>query len=338
MNSASVNKLRKTILLLSSTGILIFMAACFDEVYVLSIGDVGYSEEELLGLNSASRLKLAEITAFGLAVSQEDTDRILTPLLDKTRNQALIKQLAAERFVEASSINEPELRTHYSTNPSVELLVRHILFFSERWRPTSHRDNARQKAEAALQRIESGDLFSEIAAELSEEPGAEGRQGLLKPGRKGSWVSEFWDTAVALELNSISSVTETQYGFHILRLEGRTEIPFEEIRPSVVLQVAELIGFRKEIPSKLTLEEAISSGITIPDEISNRLTRNWREQTLRWATFLGFKNGLSNEEIKHLAQIALGSTGQNATIARNQLNDAGDLLRTAYPMSDQLNP
>ena len=156
----------------------------------------------------------------------------------------MVKQLAAERFVEASSVSEPELSAHYSTNPSVELVVRHILFFSERWQPESHRDNARNKAEMALLRIEAGDVFPEIAAELSEEPGAEGRQGLLKPGRDGSWVSEFWNAAVALEVNSISSVTETQYGFHILRLEGKTEIPFEEVRPSVVLQVADLMGFR----------------------------------------------------------------------------------------------
>jgi virulence-associated protein VagC len=314
------------------------MTACFDKVYVLSIGDIGYSEEELLGLSSAGRLKLAEITAFGLAVSREETDRILTPLLDKTLNRALVKQLAAERFVEASSISEPELSAHYSTNPSVELVVRHILFFSERWQPASHRDNARNKAEMALLRIEAGDVFPEIAAELSEEPGAEGRQGLLKPGRDGSWVSEFWNAAVALEVNSISSVTETQYGFHILRLEGKTEIPFEEVRPSVVLQVADLMGFRNEVPSKLTLEEAIAAGMTIPDEISNELTRDWQEQTLRWATFLGFENGLSNEEIKSLAQIALGSTGQNATIARNQLNDARDLLLNAYSIVDRLNP
>ena len=86
------------------------------------------------------------------------------------------------------------------------------------------------------------------------------------------------------------------------------------------------------------MEEAIAAGMTIPDEISNELTRDWQEQTLRWATFLGFENGLSNEEIKSLAQIALGSTGQNATIARNQLNDARDLLLNAYSIVDRLNP
>ncbi|MDE0807074.1 MAG: hypothetical protein OSA24_05960, partial [Longimicrobiales bacterium] len=60
--------------------------------------------------------------------------------------------------------------------------------------------------------------------------------------------------------------------------------------------------------------------------------------TLRWATFLGFETGLSNEEIKTLAQIALGSTSQNATIARNELDEVGGLLLTAYPIVDQFSP
>lgn len=333
-----INKFQELIHLLLVTTIIISMTACLDEAYVLTIGDIGYNEEELLGLSPASRLKLVEITAFGLAVSREDTDRILAPTLDKASKQALVTQLAAQRYLEASSISEAELRTHYSINPSVELVIRHILFFSERWRPASHRDIARKKAEVALLRIESGDFFPEVAMELSEEPGADGRQGLLSPGRKGSWVSEFWNAAVALEINSISPVTETQYGFHILRLEGKTEIPFEEVKPSIVLQVARLTGFRDEIPLGFTVGEAIATKITIPEEVSNELARDWQEQTLRWATFLGFETGLSNEEIKTLAQIALGSTSQNATIARNELDEVGGLLLTAYPIVDQFSP
>ena len=320
------------------TTILICLSGCSSEVHVLTIGDIGYSKEDLLGLSSDRRSKLAEITAFGMAVSKEDVDRILKPAVDRAQDRALLEQLAAERFIEALSISENELRTHYATNPSFELVVRHILFFSERWRSIAHRDNARSKAEMALFRLNSGDNFPKIAAELSEEPGAEGRQGLLEPGRKGSWVSEFWDAAIVLEIDGISPVTETQYGFHILRLEGKTEIAFQQVRPSVVLQVANLMGFRKDIPTELGLDDAIAAEITIPEEVSNKLLRDWQEKNLRWATFLRFETGLSNEEVKRLSQAALGSTGQNATIARNELDEVGHLLLAAYPMTDQLTP
>ena len=338
MLSLSVMKLKDTLHPIALVIVILCINGCLEEPDALIIGEIGYSTEELLGLNSDRRLKLAEITAFGIAVSREESDSVLEPLLDELKNRALLEQLAAEYFIGNLSINEKELRTHYSTNPSFELVVRHILFFSERWRPRTHRDNARTKAERALLRIGSGDQFPEIAAELSEEPGAEGRQGLLAPGRKGSWVSEFWNAAMALEIDGISPVTETQYGFHLLRLEGKKEIPFEEVRSSVVIQVAHLMGFRKEIPEGISLDDAIAMQMTIPEEISNELTRNWQEQNLKWATFLGFEPGMTDQEIKTLAKLALGSTGQNATIARIELDLAGGLLSNAYPISNHIDP
>ena len=80
---------------------------------MLIVGDIGYSEEELLGLNADRRLKLAEITAFGISVSREESDRVLAPLLKQTQDRALLEQLAAHRFVETFSISERDLRTHY---------------------------------------------------------------------------------------------------------------------------------------------------------------------------------------------------------------------------------
>lgn len=115
---------------------------------------------------------------------------------------------------------------------------------SARYEGDATRAAARAKAERALGRIRAGEPFPAVAAELSEEPGAEGRQGLLPPGREGSWVDEFWEAALALELGEISPVVETQYGFHVLRLENREAIPFEEARNVVTLEVAQMVGVR----------------------------------------------------------------------------------------------
>ena len=60
---------------------------------MLIVGDIGYSEEELLGLNADRRLKLAEITAFGISVSREESDRVLAPLLKQTQDRALLDNL-----------------------------------------------------------------------------------------------------------------------------------------------------------------------------------------------------------------------------------------------------
>src|SRR5690606_13003901 len=61
-----------------------------------------------------------------------------------------------------------------------------------------------------------------------EEPGAARRGGLLQPGREGSWVAPFWLAAVALEPGEVSDVVETEYGYHVLKLESREPLPFSE--------------------------------------------------------------------------------------------------------------
>ena len=92
-----------------------------------------------------------------------------------------------------------------------------------------------------MELLRNGADFAETAAQLSEEPGAEGREGLLEPGRDGSWVPEFWAAALALQSGDISPVTETQYGFHILRLDDRQIVPFQEGRSVIARDVADRI-------------------------------------------------------------------------------------------------
>ena len=308
-------------------------AACASDPPALTVGGVTFSETELLGLSDARRARLAEITAFGLATAREELPLKLAPMLDQARDAALLKQFVAERVLAESGVDDDQLRAHYLTNPRVELTVRHVLFFSERWRPASHREVARKKAEAAIARLEAGERFPEVAAELSEEPGAEGRQGLLQPGREGSWVSEFWGAALALEPGEISPVTETQYGFHVLRLEDRQIVPFEEARPAVVARVSALIGSTEDTAAGASLEDARASAIVVPEAVLAAISRDFEDRTFRWSTALGFAPGLTDAQVKEVARAALGATAQLATIARNELRDVGPLLQAAYPIT-----
>ena len=307
--------------------------ACADDPPALKIGEVAFSEVELLGLNNALRLQLAELTAFGLATARQELHIALAPILEKETDAALVRQAAAERLLSDQRIDDLHLRAHYLTNPKVELKVRHILFFSERWRPDTHRSEAHDKAESAIQRLASGEPFSDVAAELSEEPGAEGRQGLLQPGREGSWVPEFWNAALALEVGDISPVVETQYGFHVLRLEGREIVPFEEARPAIALEVASLIGSIEEASRHLTRNDARASGVVLSEAVSVAIIREWDNRLLGWSTVLGFAPGLTPSQVKERARAALGSTEQLATIARTELEAVGPELRIAYPMA-----
>jgi PPIC-type PPIASE domain len=259
----------------------------------LQVGDLVWAESELLGLSDARRIQLAELAALGMAISDGNALEVLDPAIQVDLNSAWITQAALEAQVRKMGAGDEQLRVEYEAAPEWELTVRHVLFFSERFQPAEHRANARLKAEAALVRLRDGEPFPDIAAELSEEPGAEGRQGLLTPGREGAWVPEFWAAAIALDVGEISPVTETQYGFHVLRLEDRRVVPFAEARANVVRRVASLgnsidavrAQWLAELAAEITLyEEEILSFVDDATPVG-RVLADWPEGSLDDETF-----------------------------------------------------
>ncbi|MBW3534848.1 MAG: peptidyl-prolyl cis-trans isomerase [Gemmatimonadetes bacterium] len=204
-------------------------------------GEIAFTENEVLGLSGDRRERLALLAALGQIVAAGRGTELGAPLTERRRREALARLLDARSTLEEAGVGEAVLRARYRTDPAWELTVRHLIVLSERYETEATRAEARAKAERALERIRAGEGFPEVAAEVSEEPGAEGRQGLLSPGREGAWVPEFWRAANALEPGGISGVVETQYGFHVLRLEARDTVPFEEARTAVMTRVAAMV-------------------------------------------------------------------------------------------------
>lgn len=320
-------------------------AACGESAPpALVVGPVAFSEEQLLGLGPSRRQTLAHLTAFGLAVADSTTAELGAPLVSARTEDRLLEILAAELTLERHDVGDDVLEARYLLDPEWEFVVRHILFFSERWRSDEHRAAAREKAERALQALRGGADFAETAASLSEEPGAEGRQGLLTPGREGSWVPEFWAAALALQPGEMSPVTETQYGFHILRLEDRRVVPFEEARSVVARAVAAQIEDPRGVLDAWTAElmadpastraaalaEAAARGLEVPPGEITALERAWDDEAYRWSAALGFSYGLSPQQVAGAALAALARPQQGAELARADLARHADLLEARY--------
>lgn len=208
--------------------------------YTLEVDGTGFTAAELGMLDQAQQSRLANLTAFGLAVAQGRTATVTEPYVKRDVRALLLQKLATEVAVRESGQNEDQLRRLYRQHPEYELTVRHLVIVSERWRPQAQRDSARAAAAAALARIRAGEDFAKVASEVSEEPGAKESGGLLKPGRKGDWVPEFWAAASSLKVGQVSDVVESQYGFHVIKLEARRPIPFKEVRGSVLPHLVDL--------------------------------------------------------------------------------------------------
>jgi len=216
------------------------VGGCEGEPPSLMVGPVGFTAQDLGALDAAQQSELAVLTAFGLVVAGGETEAATRPQVARDLRSIVLQQLAMELAADQAGLGEEQLRQAYDSDPRHELVVRHLVILSERWRPAEHRDSARAAATAARDRARAGEPFEELAGEYSDEPGAAERGGLLRPGREGSWVPEFWSAASALEVGEVSPVVETEFGFHVLKLEERRRVPFEEVRDEVLRDVTDL--------------------------------------------------------------------------------------------------
>lgn len=87
-----------------------------------------------------------------------------------------------------------------------------------------------EEAQDAMVRLEEGEDFGELAAELSQDPGSAENSGVLPCGTAGQYVEEFRDASVVAPPGEVySEIVETQFGFHVMLVTDRTDPPVEDL-------------------------------------------------------------------------------------------------------------
>jgi parvulin-like peptidyl-prolyl isomerase len=85
---------------------------------------------------------------------------------------------------------------------------------------TRSKEEAKKLATDVMAKAKKGQDFAALAKQYSDEPGAKDRAGALGKFARGMMVKPFADAAFALKPGEISSVVETDFGFHVIK---RTE-------------------------------------------------------------------------------------------------------------------
>ena len=130
-------------------------------------------------------------------------------------------------------VTEKDIRAYFDTYVAPELAkqnenveevqARHILVATQ------------GEAETVIKRLEKGEGFAALAGELSLGPSAS------KGGDLGYFLAEemvqaFSDAAFALQPGELSAPVETEFGWHVIRLEDRRVVPppsFEDLSEQI---------------------------------------------------------------------------------------------------------
>ncbi len=201
--------------------------------------------------------------------------------------------------------------------------ARHILIKTSAEDTEDILSEKRIQAEQVLELARSGEDFAELAKQFSEGPtGPKG--GELGSFTRGRMVKPFEDAAFSLNEGEISDIVETQFGFHIIKLEKiepaytRTlEEVKDEIEAQILAQQSRELAFTQatEAYENIIIAGSLdkfsqNSGITIEqtDFFSRKSPENSNTE-VKMATDPSFLNAafsLNKGELSSLVETPLG--------------------------------
>jgi parvulin-like peptidyl-prolyl isomerase len=125
-------------------------------------------------------------------------------LLEQSR--LLASTYAKETLIPNTKASDAEINAYIAKHPELDT------------------KQARTKAEDVLKRARAGEDFSQLAKEFSADPGSKDKGGDLGWFGPGQMDPTFEKAAFALQPGQISDIVETQFGYHIIKLdEKKTE-------------------------------------------------------------------------------------------------------------------
>jgi peptidyl-prolyl cis-trans isomerase C len=151
----------------------------------------------------------------------------LAYIREKLLMESVLRKLSKEAATDAA-MKKTYDDVAKEQKPETEVHARHILVATE------------DDAQAALKRVKGGEDFAKVAKELSKDPGSEG--GDLGWFTKDRMVPEFADAAFKLEPGQISEPVKSQFGWHIIKVEGKREKtfpPFDDVKDQVARYVVQ---------------------------------------------------------------------------------------------------
>jgi len=172
----------------------------------------------------SEKLLIQETKNMGL---EEDKDVI--EQIKKMTEQILVQALIEREILNKVKVNDEEVLEYYEQNKDSftekeQVHLYNILLETE------------EEAQNVLEQLKAGEDFSKIAIEKSTGPSA-AQGGDLGYLTKGTIIPEIEEVVFALEVEKLSEVLKTDFGFHILKITEKkpeTIKAFEEVKEDIL--------------------------------------------------------------------------------------------------------
>lgn len=165
-------------------------------------------------------------------------------LREQLKRGLMINTFVQNEVLSKIVMTDAQLKAFYDENPETfskteSMRASHILIGVDTGAGAEEKENAKQKADAMLEKVKSGADFAELAKSESTCPSAAQGGDLGEFGR-GQMVAPFENAAFGLESGDVSEVVETQFGYHIIKATDKNEasvVPFEEVKGRIEKQL-----------------------------------------------------------------------------------------------------
>ena len=175
-----------------------------------------------------------------LAAMLESEGRSLESYKKNIRDQILVSKITRYELSNRIKISNRKIEKYYHDNQKDfweegRFKVRHILILLKKDTPDNKKMEKYKYIKDILSEIKKGKDFAEAAKEYSEDVSASAG-GVVGYVKKGKMVSEFEEAVFGLKVGEISDVVETEFGFHIIKVDGidpgRT-LPLKDVKGKI---------------------------------------------------------------------------------------------------------
>ncbi|HEX5735211.1 MAG TPA: peptidylprolyl isomerase [Blastocatellia bacterium] len=180
-----------------------------------------------------ARIRLMAVKARETGASDEKTAEMLKYWSSReVLYQAYVDEMIAKYYDEHKNEYEQVRARHIliSTTPQEQAPPHgdeHDKEAADKQPKALSKEEARKKAESILARVRKGEDFAKLAGEFNPDATKE-TGGDLDYFSRGRMLPEFEQAAFALKPGEVSDLVETQYGYHIIKVEDRRTAPVDD--------------------------------------------------------------------------------------------------------------